>query len=42
MSYYAITIFAEWGLPPTSVAILFQVIFFLFSYLATPIPMKLV
>ena len=26
MSYYAITIFTEWGLPPTSVAILFQVI----------------
>ena len=25
MSYYAITIFAEWGIPPTSVAILFQV-----------------
>ena len=25
MSYYAITIFKSWGLPPTSVAILFQV-----------------
>ena len=25
MSYYAITIFAKWGIPPTSVAILFQV-----------------
>ena len=25
LSYYAITIFTDWGLPPTSVAILYQV-----------------
>ena len=42
MSYYAITIFAEWELPPTSVAILFQVIIVWLSYFPSPIRMKLV
>ena len=41
MSYYAITIFAEWELPPTSVAILFQVIIVWFSHFPSPIRMKL-
>ena len=42
MSYYAITIFAKWGLPPTSVAILFQVIIVWLSHFPSPIRMKLV
>merc|ERR1719370_2173387 len=39
MSYYAITIFKSWGLPPTSVAILFQATITV-GYILSPLVMR--